>query len=104
MKICYTTTAYAEIYKGLTEEQIRSGQLEREARTLTNESGTTQVNLTNDEAEEYLTLIGLGNQDDADVWIDTALEALIRWLKSEEMLAGYEFTFKDFDDYIKSLR
>jgi hypothetical protein len=86
MKNCYTTRAYGEVYDKLTEEELRSGKLEHEARTIVNESGTCQVNLTDDEVQEYLMVIGLGTQFDADVWIDTALGGLIKWLKSEEML------------------
>jgi hypothetical protein len=83
----YTTKAYAEAFAKLTEEELRSGKLEHETRCICNESGTTQVNLTNDEAEEYITLIGLGIQDDADVWTDTALEHLTHWLVDEAMMA-----------------
>lgn len=86
----YTTKAYAEAFAKLTEEEIRNGKLEHETRTIVNESGTCQVNLTDEEVQEYLMVIGLGIQYDADVWIDTALGGLIKWLKSEEMLESTE--------------
>jgi hypothetical protein len=82
----YTTKAYVEIFNRLTEDQIRNGGLEHETRTITDESRMRQVNATNDEVEEYLTLIGLGIRDDSDIWIDTALGGLISWLKSEDLL------------------
>lgn len=88
----YTTKGYAEAYAELTEEEIRSGKLEHEARTITDESGKREVNLTNDEAEQFQEW-SVDNSDgihywqiDSDVESDLLVSELIEWLQDEELL------------------
>jgi hypothetical protein len=86
MSNCYTTQAYAELYNRLTEEQIRNGGLEREARTLTDESGKRQVNLSNDELEEFeqteYCAYWLSEHDEIG---DAEMDKLIEWLDEEDL-------------------
>lgn len=89
MKNCYTTKAYAEIYDSLTEDEIRSGKLEHEARTICNESGTMQVNLTNDEIDDYHAVYDAWNEKiDSDVIRNEAMFDLILFLRGNDLLEG----------------
>jgi hypothetical protein len=92
MKNCYTTKAFADIYDKLTEDELRSGKLEHETLCICNESGTTQVNLTNDEAEEFEKW-SLDNSDGIHYWeissdteSDLLVSELIEWLEDADML------------------
>ena len=87
----YTTKAYAELFNRLTEREIRSGKLEHEARTLTEESGTRQVNLTNDEAEEFEGSCYCEGWLDSDVVKDSEIIELIDWLEHEDLLEDKEY-------------
>jgi hypothetical protein len=49
-----------------------------------NESGTIQINLTSDEAEDFERLTDI--QIDSDVMPDEVVDDLLAWLKSESLL------------------
>ena len=63
--------------------------LENRARTIgllvvENESGTIQINLTSDEAEDFERMTD--RQIDSDVMSDEVVDELLAWLKSESLL------------------
>jgi hypothetical protein len=89
MKNCYTTQAFADIYAKLTEDELRSGKLEHETRCICNESGTTQVNLTIDEIDDYHMVYDASDEViDSDIINNETLDRLVHFLTHTDRLEG----------------
>jgi hypothetical protein len=83
----YTTKAYAEAYAKLTEEQLRSGKLEHEARTVSNESGAVEVNLTGEEIDDYHMVYDASDEEiDSDVITGENMDRLVHFLSHTDRL------------------
>ena len=89
MKNCYTTQAFADIYDKLTEDELRSGKLEHETRCICNESGTTQVNLTIEEIDDYHMVYDASDEEiDSDVINNETMDRLVHFLTHTDRLEG----------------
>jgi hypothetical protein len=81
----YTTTAFGKTYDSLTEEELRNGKLDRLGITICNQAGTGQINITYDEIEDYKECEH-GDFEVCDELPQTSFDALVNWLKEENLL------------------